>query len=189
MIRAWRSIAVLLCIGIFAAIVVYNLSGNHPFKSMTPAEHLEAAKRESLDDLESVRRAWEHVASLPVNSAEFSAADDLRKRLDEREKALRDKAESNAVPRLTIKDFEGALKNLGYDLTAQQSDNPNEIVVTSADFSDTERRVRFLSFIRGKHTVTGSLCRDGFNAIRLKSSSLPFVGFNNSYSLDCSSEY
>ena len=77
------------------------------------------------------------------------------------------------------------LKGLGYDLTVSRSDKAGEVAITSKEFDDTDHRVRFLAFMRGKSSPRFGVCYAGFNKLRLKSSSIPFVGFDDSYSLEC----
>ena len=72
------------------------------------------------------------------------------------------------------------LRNLGYDLTVAQSDKPGELTIASKDFDETDRRLRFLSFLRGRSSPAAGVCIAGFEAVCLKG-----AGFSEVYSLDC----
>jgi hypothetical protein len=85
---------------------------------------------------------------------------------------------------LVVSGFGALLKEKGYDLDVK-ANSDYEIIITSSEFSDTDHRVRFLSFIRSKNSPAYGVCGNGFSKIRLRSSSIPFVGFDESYSLDC----
>jgi hypothetical protein len=68
-----------------------------------------------------------------------------------------------------IANLEKDLRNRGYDLTVKQSNTANEIAIASSDFSDTDHRVRFLSFIRGRNSPAVPACLAGFTTVRLSS--------------------
>jgi hypothetical protein len=130
-----------------------------------------------------------HTDAIPANSPESEAAKTLAVELRARDAAIRHMAvlKSQAVIARAnaISQFGSDLKNLGYELTVEASEARNEIVITSTEFSETDHRVRFLSFLRGRTAPTFGICWNGFSEIRLRSSKLPYVGFNESYSLDC----
>jgi len=174
----------------------------HAFERMTPAQHLEAARREALTEQSDIQRVKDHLAALPSGSPESAAAAELRKQVAEREDDLRlleaSEAEArvreNAIaasknaPSVAVGQLQRDLSNLGYDLTVRQSSFPNEIEIISSDFGDTDPRVHFLSLLR-RSPAAESACLAGFDRLRLSSSRfraswLPF-GFSESYSLDC----
>ena len=53
-----------------------------------------------------------------------------------------------------------------------------EVVITASDFPDTERRVRFLAFLRGRRSAVLGTCLGGFTRVRLRTSEIRLVGFN-----------
>jgi hypothetical protein len=167
----------------------------HAFERMTPAQHLEAARREALTEQSDIQRVKDHLAALPSGSPESAAAAELRKQVAEREDDLRllEASEAEArvrenAPSVAVGQLQRDLSNLGYDLTVRQSSFPNEIEIISSDFGDTDPRVHFLSLLR-RSPAAESACLAGFDRLRLSSSRfraswLPF-GFSESYSLDC----
>ncbi|MGH9664045.1 MAG: hypothetical protein ACRD9L_06455, partial [Bryobacteraceae bacterium] len=182
---AWAVVVAVVAFGLLVGFIW----DRYAFNKMTPTEHLAIAMTKSQGNLTSVRGALRHLAAIPANSREHSDAAKLRNQLEERESTLDEVAAAQArevaAHAWATVELAKNLKNRGYDLTVTQSNIPNEIVVTSSDFADTDHRVRFLSFMRGGDMPTLTACWAGFTAIRLKSSQFPF-GFNESYSLECS---
>ncbi len=134
------------------------------------------------------------MAAVPANSPElpadlFGRVEGKRLALDQAEAAdkaaKKDAANISVARAASIKGLESELKNRGYDLTATESEAPDEIIITSSDFSDTDHRVRFLSTVRAKYSVNFSVCLNGYDKVRLRSSRIPFAGFDESYSLEC----
>jgi hypothetical protein len=130
-----------------------------------------------------------HLSAIPANSEEFGKAKELEIELRSQETALTEaaaaKQQAKASQSSALDQLRTDLKNLGYDLTVEGSETPGEVIITSPEFDDTDHRVRFLSFIRGKNAPTASICVGGFTQIRLKSWKIPLIGLNDAYSLDC----
>jgi hypothetical protein len=179
-----------------AMSIVMVIRDTWVFNHMTTAQHLWEAKRASETD--GIDLALRHIGAITPNSSEASDAQILRTALRERdavikaaqaEKELAVKAARNAraaASATAIRQLSSELKNVGYDLSVGTSSNsPEEIVITSPDFDDTDHRVRFLAFVRGRSTPFAVGCWSGFTKVRLRSSKMPLVGFNESYSLGC----
>jgi hypothetical protein len=174
----------------FVVFIGFTAWDEHAFNSMTPAQHVSEASGQREDDLVSIGVALRHIRAIPANSAESRAAKELEARLRTRDAAIKQAnagQKEAAVSRANaVSQLGSDLKNLGYDLAVERSGTQDEIVITSSEFSETDHRVRFLAFLRGKSAPTFGICWNGFSKIRLKSSKIPYVGFDEGYSLDCS---
>ena len=113
-----------------------------------------------------------------MDERERIAAEERRRKAEEQKRSDEAAAAAMAIV------LQANLKDLGYDVKVSASDLPGEVVITSEEFADTDHRVRFLAMMRGRKAPLGTC---GFTRVRLRSSGLPRVGFNESYSLDCSS--
>jgi hypothetical protein len=188
---------VLFFLCFFVAFAYFeNWNQRRAFDAMNPAAHLAASRvalgQERFDDAERQANA---IASGAPEALEASRVKEeiaaARQRVKEEAVAVRQSEQLAYERRLAEKklrtaapgDLQDSLKNLGYDLTVAQSDKPDEIVITSKDFDDTDHRVRFLSFLRGRNSPAVGACLAGFQTVRLKSSG--FFGFSEAYSLDC----
>lgn len=190
--------------GIFAFTMVVafvaSMRDKWVFNHMTDAQHLWEAKK-STPELGDVYLALRHLGAISPGSpeareskgveatvrqkeSELSAAESERKAAQAKNaQAANDAREARAA---SVKQFESALKNIGYDLSVEASDDSHsEVVITSQEFSETDRRIRFLSVLREKWTPAALVCLQGFSRVRLKSSKIPMVGFSESYTLDC----
>jgi hypothetical protein len=189
----------LLQLGLFVLALVLvgsvayiaQITQERAFRAMSPTEHLEAArlalKEGHFDD------GARHVAAIADTDPKVLEARQLAQEIG----AAREAAEARQIQEqrkkqlaaqtreLAVRDLQDVLKNLGYDLTVGQSDKSGKVSITSKDFDDTERRVRFLSFLRSRSSPLSGVCSAGFEKVELKSSALPFVGFSDTYSLDC----
>jgi hypothetical protein len=181
--------------------IASELWDQHLFNTMTTAQHLEEAKKGLQKELPDVEAALRHVYAIKTNKPAESKEQvelmtelekeqfDLKKREADLKQAeeIRAKAKSEAkAPHDTaITQLAGDLKNLGYEFTVEPSDSPDEVTITSSDFAETDHRVRFLSFMRGRTAPIAGVCWVGISKIRLRSSKLPFLGFDESYSIDC----
>jgi hypothetical protein len=189
---------------VFAMVVTVNtvamMRDKWVFSHMTSAQHLWEAKK-TTPEIVDVDVALRHLSAIPANAPEEREVQVVRTALSQKRteieaaqaqqrsaqaekhaevKASND-ARGDAVSELAVE-----LKNLGYDLSVKtKSDGPDEIVITSSEFNDTDHRVRFLSFMRGKNSPAYGVCLNGFSKIRLRASQIPFVGFDESYSLNC----
>jgi uncharacterized FlaG/YvyC family protein len=105
-----------------------------------------------------------------------------RKSAEERSAQDRQLSEQRAA---VVRDLQDKLRNLGYDLTVGESDKPEELIITSKDFDQTDQRVRFLSFLRGRTNPATDVCLLGFRVVNLRTSALPLVGFSEKYVLGC----
>jgi len=162
------------------------------FKSLSPAEHLRKAKAPDVPYWERKK----HLEAIPANAPEMADVPKLRDEINTREqeslaadnariqmaneRSRAKKARESLGPYLEQK-----LKELGYDVSVSISDDNDEVIVTSSDFSDTDHRVRFLAFVRGKKSPLFSACSNGLTKVRLRISDIPLLGFSESYSLDC----
>jgi TPR repeat protein len=166
------------------------------FNAMTPAKHLieaQSALRAGLytealaharaittgPEVSEARKIEQEVSNAREVGAQMLQG--AREAEAQRLQAARSAEESR---RVALNDLQRELKNLGYDLTVAQSDQLNEVLITSKDFGETDHRVRFLSFLRGRNSPTTGVCLSGFQNVRLKDSS-SFFGFSEVYSLDC----
>jgi hypothetical protein len=174
---------VLLLWGLFVVFMfIYMGWLDHVFNQMSPAQHLEAAES-------GIRfgEAMKHLDAIPPNAPEATKVPDARERLKAKEQS--NTKEIAARIRITnseaaaVVELEKDLRNRGYDLKVSGSDTPDEVVITSSDFADTDHRVQFLSAMRSKYS--GPACWAGFRTVRLRSSSIPLVGFSESYSMEC----
>lgn len=196
--------------GLFVLTFLDQLAEIHDkwvFAHMTSEQHLWEARKSTPDAID-VKLALRHISALPNNSPEAAAAQVLKTTLEkklseiEADNALTAKAVAKAQRDLDTKaadaksaqdsrsiavtQFALDLKNVGYNLSVKiNPDVSHEVVITSSDFSETDHRVRFLAFIRSKNSPAYIICLSGFTTIRLKASQIPFVGFDESYALDC----
>jgi hypothetical protein len=192
--------------GIIALVLVIafveELHDRWVFGHMTGGQHLWEAKK-STPQLVDVSLALEHLSAVPPVSPEAAEAKVLEKALRRKQSEMataeaqyaaeegrrqaesaRTAKEASEARAASVKQFETALKNVGYDLSAETSrDNQDEVVITSEEFNDTDRRIRFLSFLRKEWGPAGAVCWQGFSKVRLRSSKIPLVGFNESYSI------
>jgi uncharacterized FlaG/YvyC family protein len=191
-----QRLALLLYLGFLVVVVGsvgYNVYDEHEqqraFDAMTPARHLQEAKSSFGAELYGL--ALRHARAI-TSGPEVSEARKIEQKAStaqeaEREAIARRRQAAEAVEqdrRTAVRDLQSDLKNLGYDLTVSQSDKPNELIITSKDFDDTEHRVRFLAFLRGRNSPTAGVCVSGFQKVRLKERD-SFFGFNDVYSLEC----
>jgi hypothetical protein len=159
---------------------------DHEFDRMSPARHFELA-----ENLISFDEAWKHLDAIPPNAPEAAKVPELREQLKAKQAAkihaatvaANDAAERATNRAAALIELEKNLRNKGYDLTVSGSEMPDEVVITSSDFADTDHRVQFLAAMRSKHS--GPPCWAGFRTVRLRSSSIPLVGFSESYSMEC----
>jgi hypothetical protein len=154
---------------------------------MTAAQHLSEAKQCLRGNEAAVDAGLWHLAAIPKQSVEVTEAKEIEAQLRARKSELRQAVEAEKQAKearqAAVVQLRADLKNLGYDLTLGQSDAPEEIVITSGEFAQTDHRVRFLSFLRGKNSPALAECFTGLRTVRLKSSS--YFGFDESYSLNC----
>lgn len=194
-------------IGIFFAIyfglamlfvISSALWNEHVFTTMSPAQHLAEAKKALRDesgafDDEGLR----HANAVPANSPEAQeateAATTLGARLEEKKRAdveaQQIAADARSARAAAVRELQEQLRNLGYELTVAQSEKADEIIITSRDFAETDHRVRFLSFIRGRNSPAAGVCFAGFQSLLLRNSRYTFggqFGFSESYPLECS---
>jgi hypothetical protein len=179
-----------------ATLVIMCGAGNMrtvwDFRHMTPSEHLAAARhlKESAD-LGNLHEALRHLE--PVRTAEAATlrTEVGNKIMDleetetqtraqqqaswEQEKAAQTAAERNAA----LDSLATDLKSLGYDFSATASNATMSFA--SRDFSDTARRVAFLSLVRDH---AAKACETGFADVQLAASGWP--AFSETYSLNCS---
>lgn len=92
-------------------------------------------------------------------------------------------AQQNEQKRSAGRDLKADLKNLGYEYDVEVDVSKNEIIITSTDFENTDHRVRFLSFLRGKHHPTSGVCFAGLDKVRLRGGR--FFAFSEAYPLNC----
>ena len=155
------------------------------FQTMTPAERLQKARSMSNATEVGRREIRRHLAAIP--SEALSEQEEARLILEEVEKI--ENSPINDVKRVraaTIEQTALELRDRGYEVIVEQSDAAqNEVTIVSTDFGDTDRRVRFLSFLRRSEGPKLRLCWAGFSDVRLKTSRVPLFGFDTSYSLDC----
>ncbi len=175
---------VLLVIGAFSFIS--GRTQRRAFDGMTPAQHLEAARADLLNE-HSVD-ALNHLNAIAAGAPEASDARRLSGQIAFARQATQVEAESRVSilerKSKAARDLEARSIAAGYDLTVGQSDKPDELVITSKEFEDLVRRVRFLSFLRERYGPSGEVCLAGFQKVQLRTSG-PF-GFRESYSVDCS---
>jgi hypothetical protein len=177
-------------------------------EKMTPAQHLKEAQfdfrygmfeqalhhAKAITDGPLAPEAKKLADEIPAEIARRAAADEIvaaqayaenarrAAQAEERRKAEEAAKEAEeAAKEAAVSSLQSELKNLGYELTVVESEEPGEVIITSKDFDDTDHRVRFLSVLQRRAAV---LCLAGFKMVRLKSSAW-FVGFNDVYSLDC----
>jgi hypothetical protein len=182
----------------FAIALVGELRDRWVFGHMTDKDHLWEAKV-ALDTPVDLNLSLRHLGVIPANSAERAKALVLEREVRQKESEMataesarkaaqaertRAATEASEARAASVRQFETALKNVGYDLSAEASgDSRDEVVITSKEFEDTDRRIRFLSFLRKEWGPAGAVCWQGFSKVRLRSSKIPLVGFSESYSL------
>jgi hypothetical protein len=182
----------------FVIALVGELHDRWVSSHMTSTQNLWEAKK-ATPELVDVYLALRHLSAIPPGSPEAREARILEKALRQKESEMsaaesernaaqaertRAATEASEARAASVKQFETALKNVGYDLSVEASrDDRAEVVVTSQEFDDTDRRIRFLSFLRKEWGPAGAACWQGFSRVRLRSSKIPLVGFNESYSL------
>jgi hypothetical protein len=196
--------APLVIVILILIIFSYAMVQDYKFDHLSPSQHLAEAKRLEADgELErpnvsqkliqelqegAFEDGLRHISAIPANSAERAEATSIAEELEIRLRELRDAKEAALQARkdkiAAVHELQIQLKNLGYDLKTSTSKVPNEIIITSKDFADTDHRVKFLSFIRNHNGPSGLLCVHGYETVRLETS-LPVIGFNEQYSLDC----
>jgi hypothetical protein len=159
------------------------------FNSLTPSQHLDEGKSGlTVRDMPSVETAMRHVAAVPRTSPEAKEAAEVEAQLKSRWTEIRQ--ERNAVEQArksrasAIAQLQTDLKNLGYDLSVSDYDGAGEIAITSSNFDDTDHRVRFLAFLRGRNSPTSGICWMGIKSIRLRGSGF-FLRFNETYPFSC----
>jgi hypothetical protein len=176
------------------SLIAFGLWEDHTFNTMTPAQHLAAAKNvlENSDSDSKNEFSWDeglrHARAVPTNSPEASEASEIAANLESRLEVVRQPRAAAQRAKIAwasaIRELQNQLRDLGYDIRVAKSNKADEIVIMSKDFSDTENRVKFLTFIRGRNSPAGNVCLLGFQTIRLEST-IPFLGFSQPYSLDC----
>jgi hypothetical protein len=183
---------VYLCL--FLVAWLFIRAESKTFYAMTPAQHLEAARAKVKQFDVPGRNAaeWQvlfddvrrELDALPVDSARSEEGRKLRASLTKAQEWLngveqqgrQEAAAKSAFPTT----LQNELKDRGYGCTvATSSDAPDEIAITSKDFNDTDHRVRFLAFLRGRNY---DICATGFRKVRLKSG---WFEFSESYNLEC----
>ena len=138
-----------------------------------------------------------YLALFVIAAFEATDAREVLKEVDARQKALDDQTAAKTAMDAQQKGEEEAkssrsllvqqsLRDLGYDFEVSPSETAGEVVITAAEFDDTDHRVRFLAFLRNHKSPVRGLCFGGFTKVRLRSSRIPLVGFDESYSLECS---
>jgi hypothetical protein len=184
----------------FASVVGSELRDSWVFNHMTSSQHLWEANK-STPDLGDVEIALRHISAIPKNAHESASAQVLKTTLKQKLSEMKAEEANRATAKadkdqqakaaadarsIAVTQFALDLKNLGYDLSVKVNhDVPNEIVLTSSEFGDTDHRVRFLAFMRSRNNPEELVCLSGFTTIRLRTSAIPFVGFDDSYSLNC----
>jgi|HubBroStandDraft_3_1064219.scaffolds.fasta_scaffold99795_2 hypothetical protein len=187
---------------VLVTALVEDLRDRWVFGHMAGATHLWEAKK-STPQLVDVSLALKHLSAVPPASPEAAEAKALEKALRLKQSEMgaaeaahaaeesRKQAESAQTAKeagearaASVRQFQTVLRNVGYDLSAEaSSDDRNEVVITSKEFDETDRRIRFLSFLRKEWGPAGTICWQGFSKVRLRSSKIPLVGFSESYSL------
>jgi hypothetical protein len=180
-------------------IGVGNLAWDeHTFNAMSAAQHLSEAKQCLRGSDADVDTGLRHLAAIPKQSVEVTEAKEIQAQLSTRKGAieaqlsaresdLRQAVEAQKqvkeAQKAAVVQLRADLKNLGYNFTVAQSEFPEEVVITSGEFAETDHRVRFLSFLRRKNSPALAGCFAGLRSVRLKSSQ--YFGFDESYSLNC----
>ncbi len=190
-----EGLALVVCFLIASALVFrlaeyfVDRAERRSFDAMTPAQHLEASRLALRQG--RIRDGLRHVSAVAVGTPESLQARNLKEELEAAKEAERQRiAEARESARLaeqgrktSLRDLENNLKNLGYNLMVAQSDKPDELVITSKDFDDTDHRVRFLSFLRSRDSPAAEACLAGFQTVHLKGGSI--FDFSETYPLDC----
>jgi hypothetical protein len=183
--KQWVFIVYALFMG---AVIADFAIEEHHFQQMTPAQHLSAAKAKKSGGESDVNEGLRHVAAIPASAPESAEAKtvetDLQNRKTAYDDAAREAQQARAAQVSAVKELGESLKNRGYDVKVSKEEKENGIVIVSSDFDDTEKRVRFLSTLRGREGLSYSVCSAGLITVRLRSSEYLF-GFNESYSLEC----
>lgn len=175
---------------IIAVVIIAAVWDAYTFRRLTPSQHLLAAKQALQGTNTDVDVGLRHISAIPPGSPEAVEAKEIGTQLSWRkaaiEQAVEDAKQAKEARHAAVAQLRVDLKALGYDLTVTESEVPDEIVITSSEFADTDHRVRFLSFLRGKKSPVIAACWAGWRNVRLKSSG--FFGFDQSYSLNCFDE-
>jgi hypothetical protein len=179
----------ILWVAIAICAISYAVWENHEFEALTPGQHLTQAKENAIRGGNlSIDIALRHINAIPSNAVEAQEAATLAVDLQTKKQAVEDAVKTRrgakAYRDSAIVQLQKDLKSLGYDLAVEQSEVSGEVVIKSAEFTDTDHRVRFLAFIRNKNSPASEACLAGFVSVRLKSSIV--FGFDESYSLECS---
>jgi hypothetical protein len=156
---------------VFVVYVVFMLAvfidfavEEHRFGEMTPAQHLSEAKTRERGTDSEVADGLRHIAAIPANSPESAEAKtveaDLQARKTAFDDAIREAQQARAAQASAVKELGESLRNLGYDVKVSKEEKGNGILIVSSDFEDTEKRVRFLSTLRGREGITYSILRD-----------------------------
>ena len=174
----------------FLALLIASVQWDeHVFNTMTPAQHLAGAKKAQSEKAElSLSEGLSHTAAIPANAPEKAEANAIAEDLEARLRDLREAKQASQQARKaqieTVPELESQLKNLGYDVkVTDDGKTRTEIIIVSSDFSDTDRRVKFLEFLRGHNGPAAELlCVRGFQTVRLRT---PLHSFSEPYSLEC----
>jgi hypothetical protein len=206
---SWRTLQPWLYGAVLAMVILSALWRNqHAFNVMTPAQHLSrarlAAKEHDVDLVLRHARAVQDSGPEASEARELIAAQEAvlrsqqatlreaeqyfeaERQKQEAQQQLKRQAEEARV--VAVRELGNRLKDLGYDLSVSVSqEQPNEITITSTDFADTERRIRFLAFARGRGSPMIDVCMAGFQFVRLQSRIV--FGFSETYPIDCLNIY
>jgi hypothetical protein len=194
--------------GVVVAMVILSAFwwNDHAFKVMTPAQHLSRARLAAKEH--DIDLALRHAKAVQDGAPEASEARELfaaqeavlrsqratqqeaqqwldadRQKQEAQWEAQEQRVRQEQEARIAaVRELGNQLKDLGYDVTVSISrEHPDEITITSADFANTEPRLRFLAFIRGRRSPMIDACAAGFQFVRLRSRAI--LGFSESYPL------
>jgi N-acetyl-anhydromuramyl-L-alanine amidase AmpD len=127
---------------------------------MQPGEHLAAARSDLATG--QVDDALRHAQAI-TKGPEAPEARAIEAAIGAALRQARQQARLVAENRKeAVSSLQSDLKNRGYDLTVSRSDKPDEITIVSKDFGDTDHRVLFLSFLRGRNSPASQACVAGF---------------------------
>jgi len=186
-VAAWLFVPMaLLFIWLIARIV--TASEKRQFDAMTPAGQHLARAREALAE-GAFEEGLREIHAIPSSGPEAVSAKEVEDRLNAALQSARRAAEARAEQERveTLKNdqihtVEVQLRELGYDLRISGSGKPDEVTISSNDFSDTDHRVRFLAYIRSQRGPGHKLCLLGVKQARLGQG---FLQSGDSYSLEC----
>ncbi|MEQ1883721.1 MAG: hypothetical protein ABL967_01580 [Bryobacteraceae bacterium] len=182
-----RKTTVLFLVFSLSALIALISWDEHTFNAMPPSQHLAAARKAQAEG--NVGEGLRHTSAIPANASEKpeanSIAEDLQVKLTFLRRAAEEERQAKKARITVVPEIESDIKNRGYAVNVSRSDVPGEIIMTSKDFGDTDRRVRFLQLLRGRNGPAELLCLRGYRTVRLNTSTLPILGFNEQYSLDC----